>query len=378
MKIGFFLPNATFDLPGSPEVGGIESFSYTIGEAMQRLGHEVVLFGGQPKAGRRHRETTLRLELFPYWETKSIPDIGTRFQRLVQRLHFGWISRKAWNDEKFDLALVAKPYDWPVAGWWKRRRPETRVIMGFHGAESFQFDRCFYKHVDHSFAVSATVAGLIEKRFGSRPALIPNPTDVDYYTPDESPSSTSTSAPASSGHSLRLAASGRLVGLKGFSNLVAAVAQLRARGYDVTCELAGDGPERPALEQQIANLSLEKYFTLSGLLDRKELRELLRRADVYVAPSVGLEAFSIAALEGASVGLPLILSDRIGLCEFLKDNDFLSYPATDVNALACSIESAIERRNDPAWVDRAARHQRMREQFSPEVVARQIIELLGA
>ncbi len=153
---------------------------------------------------------------------------------------------------------------------------------------------------------------------------------------------------------------------------------MRARGYDVTCELAGDGPERPALEQQIANLSLEKYFTLSGLLDRKELRELLRRADVYVAPSVGLEAFSIAALEGASVGLPLILSDRIGLCEFLKDNDFLSYPATDVNALACSIESAIERRNDPAWVDRAARHQRMREQFSPEVVARQIIELLGA
>jgi len=86
MKIGIFLPNATFDMPGSPEVGGIETFSFTVGEALQRLGHEVVLFGGKPKPGRNHRATTMTLELHPYWETKSIPDIGTRFQPLHQPL----------------------------------------------------------------------------------------------------------------------------------------------------------------------------------------------------------------------------------------------------------------------------------------------------
>ena len=69
-----------------PTVGGIETFSFTVGEAMQRLGHEVVLFGGAPKPGRSHRPTSLTLELHPYWRTCSIPDLGTRFQRLVQRV----------------------------------------------------------------------------------------------------------------------------------------------------------------------------------------------------------------------------------------------------------------------------------------------------
>src|SRR6202012_1652815 len=96
MKIGIFLPNATFDLPGSREVGGIETFAFTVGEALQRLGHSVRLFRGAPKPGRTHRPTRLELELHPYIETRRIPDLGTRFQRLVQRLHFGWSIRAAW------------------------------------------------------------------------------------------------------------------------------------------------------------------------------------------------------------------------------------------------------------------------------------------
>src|SRR6202021_3726721 len=102
VEIGIFLPNATFDLPGSPEVGGIETFSFTVGEALQKLGHDVVLFGGAPKPGRKHRDTTLTLELHFYWETKSIPDVGTRFQRLIQRLHFAWSMRQAGHRERGD------------------------------------------------------------------------------------------------------------------------------------------------------------------------------------------------------------------------------------------------------------------------------------
>ncbi len=173
MKIGIFLPNATFDLPGSPEVGGIETFSFTVGEALQRLGHEVILFGGAPKPGRSHRPTTLTLELNPYWETRAIPDLGTRFQRLIQRLHFAWSSRHAWARHRCDAVLLAKPFDWPVAWCWKRARPELKVIMGFHGTDFFSGDRRFYGAVDAAFAVSKRVADLAEKRVGQRPVLIP-------------------------------------------------------------------------------------------------------------------------------------------------------------------------------------------------------------
>jgi glycosyltransferase involved in cell wall biosynthesis len=367
MKIGIFLPNATFDLPGSPEVGGIETFSFTVGEALQRLGHDVILFGGEPKPGRSHRPTTLKLELNPYWETKAIPDLGTRFQRLVQRLHFAWSSRRAWAHHRCDVVLLAKPFDWPVAWWWKRTRPELKVIMGFHGTDFFSGDRRFYGAVDAAFAVSASVADLAEKHVGQRPVLIPNPVDTEFFSPGNS------SAKEDPWH---IVSSGRLVGWKGFSNVVEAVARLRdEHGIITRLSIAGDGPERGKLLAQISERKLAAQVSLRGLLAPEALRELLRSGELYVLPSIGMEAFSISALEGACTGLPLALSDQVGLAGFLTEADCAIYPARDVGALVSLLKKLHDRRYDGAWVDATARRSRLLDQFSPERVARRLLDL---
>jgi glycosyltransferase involved in cell wall biosynthesis len=367
MKIGIFLPNATFDLPGSPEVGGIETFSFTVGEALQRLGHEVILFGGQPKPGRSHRPTTLTLELSPYWETKSIPDLGTRFQRLIQRLHFAWSSRRAWAQHRCDVVLLAKPFDWPVAWWWKRSRPELNILMGFHGTDFFSGDRRFYGAIDAAFAVSPSVADLAEKHVGQRPVLIPNPVDTDFFSP------ASSSAKEEPWH---IVSSGRLVGWKGHSNLVEAVARLRdEHGITARLSIAGDGPEREKLLAQINDWKLAAQVILRGLLAPEPLRELLRAGDLYVLPSIGMEAFSISALEGACTGLPLALSDQVGLAGFLTDADCAIYPARDVGALVSLLKKLHERRYDTSWVDATARRSRLLQQFSPDRVARRLLDL---
>jgi len=370
MKIGIFLPNATFDLPGSAEVGGIETFSFTVGEAFQRMGHEVILFGGEPKAGRTHRETSLTLELHPYWETKSIPDIGTRFQRLVQRLHFAWSSRRAWARHRCDLVLLGKPFDWPVAWNWKRSRPELKVIMGFHGTDFFAGDRFFYKAVDAAFAVSKSTADRAEDRVGCRPALIPNPVDVELFSPGDRRA-------LSSSTSWHLVTSGRLIGLKGFSNLIDAVARLRQEfKIDVRLSIAGQGPELENLQAQIARLDLASHVHLCGLLDAAALVELLRSGDLFTLSSVGLEAFSISALEGALVGLPLLLSDQVGLASFLTSEDVMTYPARDTNALVLALKELHDRKIDSTWTDRGARHSRLSARFSAERVAQCILDLL--
>lgn len=50
----------------------------------------------------------------------------------------------------------------------------------------------------------------------------------------------------------------------------------------------------------------------------------------------GLEAFSIATVEAASMGLPLLLSDRVGTREALTGEDFSGYPALDTAALVAA------------------------------------------
>jgi glycosyltransferase involved in cell wall biosynthesis len=372
MKIGIFLPNATFDLPGSPEVGGIETFSFTVGEALQRMGHEVVLFGGQPKPGRTHRATTLTLELHPYWETKSIPDIGTRFQRLVQRLHFAWSSRRAWSRNRCDLVLLAKPFDWPVAWLWKLSRPELKTVMGFQGTDFFAGDRLFYGAVDAAFAVSPRVAQLAEARVGRRPVFIPNPVDLTVFCPDAD------ALPHDPGGPWHLVGSGRFIGWKGFSNLIEALGRLRAEHHlDVRLSLAGEGPERENYLAQAERLGVLDRLNLCGRLDSVSLRDLIRSGDLYVVPSIGLDACPISALEAVNVGLPLLLSDHVGLNDFLTERDVVSYPAASVDALVAALAHLHARRREPEWNNHAARHARLREQFSAERVAMQILDLVS-
>ncbi|HSI83235.1 MAG: glycosyltransferase family 4 protein [Candidatus Methylacidiphilales bacterium] len=367
MKIGFFLPNATFDLPGTVEVGGIESFAFTVGEAMQEMGHEVVLFGGKPKFGRSHRVTPLRLRLFDYWETRRILNLGTRFQRLVQRVHFGLKCHRAWLDEKFDVAILAKPFDWPVAWRWKAVQPNQRIIMGWHGTDFYPGDSFFYRSVDAAFAVSNSVADQALKRVGSRPVVIPNPVDTQIFSPAEDLPEPTTM--------MRLAAHGRLVGWKGFAHLIEAIAIAKEAGLKVACQIAGEGPQQKELEALIKQHDVELNVRLTGRLDHDDLRELLNSADAYVAPSVGDEAFSIAAAEAVSVGLPVLLSSKIGLREYLGSQDCLTFQAGDVKDLAKGLQELSARRMLSSWNNRAARHSRVKNLFSARAIANKILAL---
>jgi glycosyltransferase involved in cell wall biosynthesis len=240
--------------------------------------------------------------------------------------------------------------------------------MGFHGTDFFLGDSLFYSAVDTAFAVSPHVADLAERRIKKRPVLLPNPVAVDFFNPG--------AAAIGSQSKLTIAASGRLVGWKGFHVLVDAVAYLRAANIPVEACLAGEGPEREALEKQIDSAGLNKEFKLVGKLDPESLRAMLRNSTVYAAPSIGMEAFSIAALEALSVGLPLVATDQIGLTAYLTERDYLSCPARDARALAQKLTIALKRQRDSAWTDQAARHKRIREQFAPEPIAARLVEII--
>ena len=279
MKIGIFLPNATFDMPGAPEVGGIETFSFVVGEALQRLGHEVILFGGQPKAGRSHRATTLTLELHPYIETKSIPDIGTRFQRLVQRLHFARSIRHSWARHRVDLVLLAKPFDWPVAWWWKKARPELRTIMGFKAPIFFPVIAIF---TAPSTQPSPSAQGW---RISRRHIRANAQRSFPIRLIAESFTRSTRRFPQGHGASSEAVVSSAG---KVFANLIEAVARLR-RDHQVDAELtiAGEGTEGEPLRQRARDLGVAETIHFTGRLEPLELNAQYARHHLYCQPSIG-------------------------------------------------------------------------------------------
>jgi glycosyltransferase involved in cell wall biosynthesis len=81
--------------------------------------------------------------------------------------------------------------------------------------------------------------------------------------------------------------------------------------------LVGEGPLRGRLERLVRRHGLQDCVELAGRMDRAAIRELYRRADLYVAPAT-MESFGIAALEARCAGLPVLARRRTGIADFVE------------------------------------------------------------
>jgi glycosyltransferase involved in cell wall biosynthesis len=70
------------------------------------------------------------------------------------------------------------------------------------------------------------------------------------------------------------------------------------------------------MERYLDRHGLRGWVDLPGRCSRDEIRELYRRADVFVAPA-NLESFGIAALEARCAGLPVVAMAHTGIREFV-------------------------------------------------------------
>lgn len=80
---------------------------------------------------------------------------------------------------------------------------------------------------------------------------------------------------------------------------------------DIIFAIAGDGPSLEAWKEEATRLQVSDRVRFLGKLDRVELAEWYRAADLFVLAS-GYEGFSHVAIEAGIVGLPMYLSDRDG------------------------------------------------------------------
>jgi glycosyltransferase involved in cell wall biosynthesis len=163
-----------------------------------------------------------------------------------------------------------------------------------------------------------------------------------------------------------LLAVARLVPQKGLDVLIRAMKPIGETVPDALLLIAGEGPERPALECMASDLGLEDRVRFLG--HRDDVEHLMQRAWLLVHPA-RWEGFGLVLLEAMRVGLPVVATDVSAIPEVVvAGTTGRLVPPDDPFAIADAVIGAL---NDERFRrDAGARgFERLVEHFSAERMA---------
>ncbi|HWU18287.1 MAG TPA: glycosyltransferase [Devosia sp.] len=161
---------------------------------------------------------------------------------------------------------------------------------------------------------------------------------------------------------------GELRDLKGIYVLAEALVGVkRPDGQPATLTLAGDGPHRAALIEQIGRLGLTDRITLPGA---QPARAMFARGRCIVVPSLA-ESLPYIVLEAAAAQLPVIATNVGGIPEIFDGTTESLIPPGDAPALQRAMQRMLD---DPASAraEMAVRLARIESSFSLASMAGQI------
>ena len=248
-----------------------------------------------------------------------------------------WAHRRAMAKARPDVLHLNLPVPFSdpysvLAALTLRRTPVIAVEhlpMPTRFPRTERIVRATAPHLSAIVGVSESAARQIERLVDLQPGavrVIPN----GVPKPKElSPISTPRGGPV-------VGAVGRFDHQKGFDLLLSAVAELPG----VHLVLVGDGPERPALEQLVADLRLGPRVSLLGWSD--DASGYLRSFDVLAMPS-RYEGLPLTLLEAMRSGVAIVATRVGGIPDAVEDGESaLLIPPDDVAALTAALRRLTE------------------------------------
>ncbi len=129
---------------------------------------------------------------------------------------------------------------------------------------------------------------------------------------------------------------GRMTEIKRVETLLAAFAELRARGIDAHLVLAGDGPLRSDLERLACDLGVAECAHFLGM--QRHVASIYGAADVVALTSAN-EGTPVSLIESLAAGTAAVSTDVGGVRDVVRDGETgLLVPMGDVEAIASAFE----------------------------------------
>jgi glycosyltransferase involved in cell wall biosynthesis len=281
----------------SPRAGGAETLTHEVARRLA-VHHDVTWFTSRPdglpavenvdgvRVVRRGSELTTRL-FAPVFARRS------HFDVIVEEINTLPYFSPLWARSPTVLFIPQLARE----VWWYEA-PRALARVGYMSEPAYL---AFYRKTPAITISRSTRDDLRE--LGVRAAIHVLPMAVSTPVLAELPPKTP---------SARLVAVGRLVRSKRFDHAIRALAEVRRTIDSATLTIIGDGPERPRLEQLVAELQLSDAVELVGRVPESEKAAILEHSDLLLACSVR-EGWGLTPTEAAGLGTPAVAYDIPGL-----------------------------------------------------------------
>jgi len=114
---------------------------------------------------------------------------------------------------------------------------------------------------------------------------------------------------------------GNLEVIKGHRYLISAMRNVVSEHPDLLCVIVGGGPQRGALEKQIAREGMSEHVLIVGNRPRNEIPLWMNACDLFVLPSLN-ESFGIVQIEAMACGKPVIATNTPGSREIIASEKY--------------------------------------------------------
>lgn len=169
----------------------------------------------------------------------------------------------------------------------------------------------------------------------------------------------------------------RFISLKQPEMMIMLAADLLKKNFDFHITMIGDGPLLEPMKKDVENKGLSEYISFDGSKKPQEVREAMRKADIFVFTSTHLEGWGAVLNESMNSGCFVLAPKQVGAAPYLisdGENGLIFNCRSDVE-LSKKVADAIKDEKKRKWLAHNA-YETIKNTWNAKVAADRLLKFM--